>query len=517
MIRRPTPTPKNRYAVIALVVSLSVLLLSILLTGILLLFQGTLPSIPDLTGTADGPATPQLLAEVAVESATPTPTSTPIATSTSAAFTSTPGPTDTSTPTATETPGVRTIVNTALLNVRSGPDTGYPIVTEAVMGDVFSVLGRNEEGTWLRVCCVQSTQESWVATEFMTLDVTVDSLPVLTAPPQTTPGAQPAIAPSSPVAGLPTAGDFGAPGEINPLTGQPLPDERRGQRPLIVCVNNDIQARPQLGLSRADVVYEYLLGGFGITRFSAVFYAEESDTIGPLQDAHLINVYLGSLYDAGVACAGAADQVRFALKNDVPFPYLDIELDDPTNALYVSAIGNDERTRLRTSSALLRKWLLDVQSEKAPSLRGFTFGTVPVGGAPASLISIPYPTFSGSQVTYRYDVASSRYLRFLGGDVHRDGITEQQLAVDNVIIQFVPHEITDIVEDAQGNRSIRTNLFGSGKAIVMRNGLAFEGTWRSDSRGDLPHFFDRSGNDIPLQVGKSWISIVPETYVVPYQ
>ena len=510
MTYRPDPPSKNRYASMALWIALSLLIVSLLLTGALLLTGGTLPPVVDLPGAGDIQTSPQLLAVVTPEPPIPSPTLT-------STITPTPSPTEATTPTFTPTPSVRTIVNTSLLNVRSGPDTVYPIVTEAILGDAFTVMGRNPDGTWLRVCCVQSTQESWVATEFMALNAPVDTLPVLDVPPPPASAQGPSIALSSPVVGLPGDGGFGGPGDINPLTGQPLPSSLRTQRPIIVCVNNDIAARPHLGLSRADVVYEYLMEGFGITRFGAIFYSQDSDAIGPVRSARLINFYLGALYDAGLACSGASDRVRFALKNDAPFPYLDIDLDDPSNNRYSVSIGSDYRTRLRTSTPSLRKWLTDLGVEEVPSLRGFTFGDVPAGGAPATLVSIPYPTFTGSQVNYRYDPGSGRYLRFLGGEPHLDGNTNQQLAVDNVIIQVVPHEVTDIVEDALGSRSIRLNLFGSGRAIVVRNGLAFEGTWRSETRGDLPRFFDLSGNEVPLQPGKSWISIVPETYVVPYQ
>ncbi|MCB0116665.1 MAG: DUF3048 domain-containing protein [Caldilineaceae bacterium] len=513
MTRRSTSSAKNRYAAIALVTALSVLILSMLLTGVLLLTGGSLPPVVDLPMIDNAGSIPQIIAAATPATPTSTPTDAPTPTIT-------PTPTETSTPTITPTPAVRTVVNTSLLNVRAGPDTVYPILTEAVLGDAFTVLGRNEDGTWLRVCCVQSTQESWVATEFMALDAPIDTLPILETPePPATPSAEEnrSVAPSSPVVGLPGSGGFGGPGDVNPLTGQSLPAERRTQRPVIVCVNNDIAARPQLGFSRADIVYEYLMEGFGITRFSAIFYGQESETIGPVRSARLINFYLGALYDAGLACSGASDQVRFALKNDAPFPYLDIDLDDPSNSRYSVSVGSDYRTRLRTSTAGLRKWLADWGVERAPSLRGFTFGGVPDGGAPATLVNIPYPTFTGSQVSYRYDPGSGRYLRFLGGEPHLDGNSRQQLAVDNVIIQVVPHEVTDIVEDSLGSRSIRLNLFGSGKAIVVRNGLAFEGIWRSQTRGDLPRFFDLSGNEIPLQAGKTWISVVPETYVVPYQ
>ena len=92
-----------------------------------------------------------------------------------------------------------------------------------------------------------------------------------------------------------------------------------------------------------------------------------------------------------------------------------------------------------------------------------------------------------------------------------------QIGVENVIVQFVPHEATNIVEDSLGSTSIRLNLFGSGQAIVFRDGQAFVGTWRSDSRGDTPHFVDASGAEIPLKPGKTWISVVPLTYTIAYQ
>jgi hypothetical protein len=136
---------------------------------------------------------------------------------------------------------------------------------------------------------------------------------------------------------------------------------------------------------------------------------------------------------------------------------------------------------------------------------------------PASSITIPYPRATGSQVSYLYESSSGRYLRSLGGAPHVDGNTGAQLAVENVIVQVVSHEATNIVEDSLGSTSIRLNLFGSGQAILFRDGQAFAGSWRSDSRGDTPHFYDAQGNEITLKPGKSWISVVPNTYTIDYQ
>lgn len=435
------------------------------------------------------------------------------------------------------------IVNGDVVNVRSGPGTNYQVLGQVIVGQPFEAIARTSAGDWLEICCpVTPGETGWISAPLVTMTTAIDALPVGSIPPtpesvaaapmvvasQTegnpseNPSGNPAASQARPAAGLPGPGGFGAPGETNPLTGLGLSPDLRGRRPLIVCINNDYAARPQYGTSQADVLYEYLMEGYGITRFSGVFYGKSSTQIGPVRSARLINLYLGVLYNAGLVCSGASDGVRFPLKNNAPFPYLDIDLDDPSNSRYTVSIGSDYRTRLRTATEGMRRWLADWGVEKAPGLRGFTFGDTPAGGAPASAVSIPYPSATGSQVAYSYDAgsgrySSGRYLRFLGGVPHLDGNTGAQLALDNVIVQYVPHETTDIVEDSLGSLSIRLNLFGSGRALIFRNGLGYEGTWQSNSGGDMPRFFDDEGREITLKAGKSWISVVPLTYAIAYQ
>lgn len=438
-------------------------------------------------------------------------------------------PTPTVTPAPTAPPRLAAIVNVDLANVRNGPGTAYAIVGQAQNQATVELIGRSAEGDWWQLCCQTAGQdEQWISAELVELAPeatrSLKQLPIVTPLPLPTPAPRAAAGESGGSgsggsgtgtgAGLPASGSFSPPGGVNGLTGLPLPAERAGQRPLIVCVNNDPAARPQLGLGQADIVYEYLMEGYGITRFSAIFYGEEAGQIGPVRSARLINYYMGALYGAGLICSGASDQVRYSLKHEAPFPYMDIDLDDPSNSRYSVSIGSDYRTRLRTSTAGGRRWLADWGVEQAPNLRGFTFGSLSGGGSPAQAVNIPYPY--GSTASYRYDSSSGRYLRSLGGVPHVDGNTGVQLAVENVIVQVVPHEATNIVEDSLGSTSIRLNLFGSGRAYLFRDGQVLIGTWRSESRGDLPRFYSDSGQELTLKPGKSWISIVPPTYAIEY-
>src|SRR5581483_1401572 len=61
-------------------------------------------------------------------------------------------------------------------------------------------------------------------------------------------------------------------------------EQSMAKRPFAVVVENHPDARPQSGLSQADVVYEALAEG-GITRFLAIFQSQDVKSIGPVRSA----------------------------------------------------------------------------------------------------------------------------------------------------------------------------------------------------------------------------------------
>ncbi len=297
------------------------------------------------TSKAKRPQLPQVGGRAALSS-----TRTVTATNSIAALLPTVTPTPRVTATSTPGPALNAIVTIAQggvgqVNVREGPGTNYPVIAKAQAGAAIQVTGRTETGDWLRVCCplsqgVNQEAESWISAEFVLVDMpnsgALAALPVPEIRPAPVASGGSGNKSASDLAtasalGMPGPGNFPAPSGTNPLTGLGLPGERAGQRPVIVCINNDYAARPQLGTSQADVVYEYLMEGYGITRFSAIFYGSDTSQVGPVRSARLINYYMGGLYDAGLVCSGASDAVRYSLKHEAPFPYMDIDLQDASN------------------------------------------------------------------------------------------------------------------------------------------------------------------------------------------
>src|SRR5699024_4509176 len=71
-------------------------------------------------------------------------------------------------------------------------------------------------------------------------------------------------------------------------------------------VNNHPKARPQSGLSQADVVFEILAEG-SITRFLAIYQSEEPEVVGPVRSAREYYFDLANGYDAIYVYHGAAN------------------------------------------------------------------------------------------------------------------------------------------------------------------------------------------------------------------
>jgi hypothetical protein len=140
-------------------------------------------------GATGAPATPNVEA-----SPTATLTPTPEATITP---TLTLQPTATATPTPVATlpaPSDVGTVASAVVNVRAGPGTNYPILMAVRGGDTFRVLGQDASGSWLYIL-LAGGRTGWL---FRPLTDYAASAPLVTAPPPPTPAPTAQPSPVSP-------------------------------------------------------------------------------------------------------------------------------------------------------------------------------------------------------------------------------------------------------------------------------------------------------------------------------
>src|SRR5690554_434275 len=139
--------------------------------------------------------------------------------------------------------------------------------------------------------------------------------PVLTSTPTPPPTSTPTSTPSP----TPTmVGPDEYPENFNPLTGLPYPNEEaRNRRNLIVKVSNFPEVvRPQSGLDKADIVFEYEVEG-GVTRFAAIYRSQGTDFVGSIRSARLLDLELVHMFDGLLAYSGSNEWIRqFILDSD---------------------------------------------------------------------------------------------------------------------------------------------------------------------------------------------------------
>src|SRR3989442_314142 len=83
-----------------------------------------------------------------------------------------------------------------------------------------------------------------------------------------------------------------------------------------IVAENAIPARPQWGLSEADVVYEVPTEAM-ITRFLALFCGDGPDTVGPVRSLRLQFLDIAGDYSATVAHAGSSESALAAVEEHV--------------------------------------------------------------------------------------------------------------------------------------------------------------------------------------------------------
>ncbi|MHB1390697.1 MAG: DUF3048 domain-containing protein [Thermoleophilia bacterium] len=288
-----------------------------------------------------------------------------------------------------------------------------------------------------------------------------------------------------------------------PLDGTPVANRAAANnRPIIVQVDNAPGARPQSGLSQADIVYEGMAEG-DVTRFSAVFACHEADPVGPVRSARLIDLELGAQYQGLLADSGSSQGVTAALASHPEIP----NISDPA---FGQAVFNRDNSRiaphnLMSSTGSIRAAAVSAGFPVTVALPSLTFKDDTPAPAITS-IELPYSGIVDD--LYTYDAGTNSWLRSIGGVPHTDAATGRQLAVKNVIIQYVTITQSGIEEDSGGNYGLEFTLTGSGRVQVFRDGQMIEGTWSRPAKDQLTTYLDSAGNPIPLNRGLTFVQLV---------
>ncbi len=141
------------------------------------------------------------------------------------------------------------------------------------------------------------------------------------------------------------------------------------------------------------------------------------------------------------------------------------------------------------------------------------FGDDPLGGNPATTITIP---FSGvADVGWTHDQATNTYSRTVGGEPY---LIFPEYSVDNADLVGFSTDTVIVMKAAQrsagytdtaGTDVPTFDVIGFGDVMVFHGGEVRNGQWLRGAQADGWIFLDESGSQFTIPPGRVWMEIVP--------
>ncbi|GGJ93807.1 putative lipoprotein YerB [Lentibacillus kapialis] len=287
-----------------------------------------------------------------------------------------------------------------------------------------------------------------------------------------------------------------------PLTGVQT-DRPANNRIVSVMINNHRKARPQSGLSKADIVFEMLAEG-RITRFMAMFQSEMPDVAGPVRSAREYYFELAEGYDAIYIYHGAANFVNDMIQNR-GIEHLDGAAYDNNGHLF-------KRESFRNAphnSYLQFDGVYDTAKKKGynvtqthdPLPFAADEGTAGISGDPAGNVKVDYSSKRLSYVVnYKYDKKNGTYTRYSDGEKSVELDSGEPITADNIFIVETPHQVID---DA-GRRKI--DITSGGDAYLVQKGKIRDVKWENRDGRIIPV---KNGKPVQFVQGNTWINVIP--------
>lgn len=291
----------------------------------------------------------------------------------------------------------------------------------------------------------------------------------------------------------------------NELTGEWSADYV-SRRPVAVMINNLKEALPSSSTKQADIIYECMVEG-GITRIMPIFSNyEKLEAVGSVRSARHYYINIANEYDAIYVHYGQSKPAK---------EKLDSHAIDNINGLTYDAGFYRDSSRVAphnayTSGERIVKGIEDFgysadyddTHEKVLSFN--EEDTELTNGQDANTVHVNFSNYSKPYFVYNAD--TKLYDRYEYDAPQIDNLADENdnvLNFKNVIIQISQYECINPKNDLQELTQV-----GEGEGYYCTDGKAIAITWKKDSQKSKTKYYTQDGQELLLNPGKTWISIV---------
>ena len=287
-------------------------------------------------------------------------------------------------------------------------------------------------------------------------------------------------------------GSVSAEGGPSPLSGLPGGE---GKPVVMVKYGNSRPDRPHYNLNQADLFYVEEVE-WGLTRIAAMFNSKFPSVVGPTRSARISDLELLEQFETpGLAYSGANDVLLKAIRKSQS---ISLSPSDRSTFYYRNLSKAAPHNQLLRLSAMMAK------ETKVSAVKdvGLTFNATPAtGGTKTTSFQA---SWSSSRVSGTW--TGKNWIVSFDGSLHRDAVNKGFLTPKTVVMQYVERKETKF-GDKFGGKTPLLKSVGAGRAIVLRNGQSFDGTWSRPTNTSGTTFLF-AGAQIPFDVGQVMIVLV---------
>jgi len=283
-----------------------------------------------------------------------------------------------------------------------------------------------------------------------------------------------------------------AEGGPSPLSGLPGGE---GKPVVMVKYGNSRPDRPHYNLNQADLIYVEEVE-WGLTRIAAMFNTKFPSVVGPTRSARISDLELLEQFtNPGLAYSGANDVLLKAIRKSQS---ISLSPSDRSSFYYRNLSKKAPHNQLLRLSSMMAK-----ETKVAPIKDiGLTFNASPAtGGTKTTYFQASWSSarVSGSWTGKSWTIS-------FDGSIHRDAVNKGFLTPKTIVLQYVERKETKY-GDKFGGKTPLLKTVGSGRAIVLRNGQSFDGTWSRPTK-EAGTIFSFAGSQLAFDVGQVMIVLV---------
>ena len=270
---------------------------------------------------------------------------------------------------------------------------------------------------------------------------------------------------------------------------------------LVVKIDDTANARPQVGLEFADVIYIEQVEG-GLTRLAAVFSSSIPPRIGPVRSARISDIELFAQYGHVAFAYSGAQRKLLPVIAAANFSDVGAMRRGPT---YYETDPN----RIQPYAMFLNAQLL-MANEAAKSTVidtaknvGWNFSkNLENEGFEITNATIHWPA---QRYSAQWDATRNRWLLSVNSipDVSNLG---KDLGPTTLVIQIVSITPSEYGDKFGGNTPFSQTI-GTGKAYVLRDGNVIQATWNRMDALSPTTWVDTTGAEIKFAPGQIWVAL----------